>query len=349
MYKHLTIKQIADLAGVSTGTVDRVLHNRGMVSPAALEAVNKVLENKKYEYNLHTSAIAFKKTKKVFKIVVSIPSSDKGEYWDLMRQGIESGFNEFGDIPVDCEFIHFDQFDSESCAVAFDKVARSDCNAVILGTTFASNIQSLCEKLDRNKTPYVFVDGNVPDTKPVATFAADQESCGRLLARLIDGFTPGNSDIAVLLPRRKGTQMSTNSSIRLKAFKSYFSEKGDEGRLKEGLFSISDTASSTSDVRRFLNENPTVKSIAVMISASYMICDALSALSVKDVCVGGFDVTDGNARCLRNGSLDYIIDQHPDKQGFNSVEAVLRYLLYGQFDVSVLGKIPVSIYFDENL
>ena len=38
------IKDIAERAGVSTGTVDRVLHNRPNVSPKALEKVQKALE-----------------------------------------------------------------------------------------------------------------------------------------------------------------------------------------------------------------------------------------------------------------------------------------------------------------
>ena len=44
----ITIKDIAARAGVSTGTVDRVLHKRPNVSKAALEKVNKALEELDY-------------------------------------------------------------------------------------------------------------------------------------------------------------------------------------------------------------------------------------------------------------------------------------------------------------
>ena len=44
MKKNYTIKDIAELAGVSKGTVDRVIHKRGKVSSKALEQVNKVLD-----------------------------------------------------------------------------------------------------------------------------------------------------------------------------------------------------------------------------------------------------------------------------------------------------------------
>lgn len=349
MPQRLTIKQIAELAGVSAGTVDRVLHNRGMVSESALDAINRVLEKNKYEYNLHTSAVAFKKTKKVIRLLVAIPFSDKGEYWDLIREGIAQGLNEFNDIPIECEYVFFDQFDSDSCRKAFESISETECSAVILGTTFSDEVQELCKVLDGRKTPYAFVDGNVPGTKPIATCAADQTCCGRLLARLIDGFTPDDAEIAILLPKRKGTQMSTNSSIRLKAFKEYFIEAGKSCRLKEGSFSISDFRMAVSDIGKFLEENPLTKGIAVVISASYLVCDALSELSLDDICVGGFDITDGNVRCVKNGSLDYLINQHPDRQGFNAVEAVLHFLLYGKLEEQYIKKTPVDIVFRENL
>ena len=43
MEKHITIKEIARMAGVSTGTVDRVIHDRGRVSKEARAAVEQTL------------------------------------------------------------------------------------------------------------------------------------------------------------------------------------------------------------------------------------------------------------------------------------------------------------------
>ena len=48
--KNVTIKDIARLAGVSVGTVDRVLHNRGRVSPKTLEKIMAVLKKNGYRF-----------------------------------------------------------------------------------------------------------------------------------------------------------------------------------------------------------------------------------------------------------------------------------------------------------
>ncbi len=55
MSKRITIKDIAKLAGVSVGTVDRVLYNRGSVSEASRTAIEKAIEKMEYKPNIHVS------------------------------------------------------------------------------------------------------------------------------------------------------------------------------------------------------------------------------------------------------------------------------------------------------
>ena len=50
-----TIKEIAALAGVSRGTVDRVLNNRGSVNPATAEKINEIAKGYRFNhYRLFT-------------------------------------------------------------------------------------------------------------------------------------------------------------------------------------------------------------------------------------------------------------------------------------------------------
>lgn len=349
MAQQLTIKQIAALAGVSAGTVDRVLHNRGKVSQEALAAVQKVLDGQSYKYNLHTSAVAFKKTKKSLKILVSIPSSEKGEYWDLIREGIEEGFSEYGDFDIESQFVLFNQFDSLSCRDAFDSIAEAKCSAVVIGTTFVDETRSLCERLNKRHVPYVFVDGGIEETTPVATYKVNQVSCGRLLARLMDGLTPQGKELVLMVPRRIGTQMSNNSAIRKAAFKEYFPENGKPRVIHEAQFSTAGHQAVVSELKSFLAEHPNVGGIAVAISLSYIISDALRDAGITGLVVGGFDVTDGNARCVREGTLDFLINQHPERQGFYAVESILHYLIYGTPDSTLPELLPIDIVFKENL
>ena len=59
--QNYTIKDIARMAGVSAGTVDRVLHNRGDVSSKSKAKVQKVLDEIHYQPNVFAIGLAAKK------------------------------------------------------------------------------------------------------------------------------------------------------------------------------------------------------------------------------------------------------------------------------------------------
>ena len=62
MTEKIRIKDIAERAGVSVGTVDRVIHKRPNVSVDALQKVEKALKEMNYQPNVYASALAYNKS-----------------------------------------------------------------------------------------------------------------------------------------------------------------------------------------------------------------------------------------------------------------------------------------------
>ena len=111
MNKNYRIKDIAELSGASTGTVDRILHERGKVSEDARKKVEKVLKEIDYQPNLIARSLALKKK---YHFIALIPSFHEGEYWAKLSQGIEKAERELFSYNIDVEQIYFDQYDSNS-------------------------------------------------------------------------------------------------------------------------------------------------------------------------------------------------------------------------------------------
>lgn len=57
---NIRIIDIAEMAGVSVGTVDRVIHNRGRVSEENEKKVRAILEKANYQPNLMARSLASK-------------------------------------------------------------------------------------------------------------------------------------------------------------------------------------------------------------------------------------------------------------------------------------------------
>ena len=96
MGKSYRIKDIALLSGVSTGTVDRILHHRGKVSAEAQQKVEKVLKEIDYHPNMIARSLALKKP---YRLIALIPKYESGSYWDKVNQGIEKAKKEFFNYP----------------------------------------------------------------------------------------------------------------------------------------------------------------------------------------------------------------------------------------------------------
>ena len=106
----ITINDVAKASGVSKGTVDRVLHNRGEVSSRSRERVLKVIEELGYRPNIYASLLA---SKKVHKIVCIIPEFAPGDFWELTDKGIKRGMELASSYGIPVVTVQYDQYDME--------------------------------------------------------------------------------------------------------------------------------------------------------------------------------------------------------------------------------------------
>ena len=115
MQKRIRIKDIARMAGVSAGTVDRIIHGRGSVSKKSKEVVESILREVNYRPNIHMSSISLKKT---YNILFVAPGFAEGEYWESIYKGIQRALNVFENISVNCSIISTTCMPAAKCSKA---------------------------------------------------------------------------------------------------------------------------------------------------------------------------------------------------------------------------------------
>ncbi len=81
----IRIKDIANKAGVSVGTVDRVIHKRGRVAPEVQSRVEAVMTELGYRRNIIASALAYNRTISIHALIFE----NCDYYWEQTRYGIE--------------------------------------------------------------------------------------------------------------------------------------------------------------------------------------------------------------------------------------------------------------------
>lgn len=346
MRKKIRIKDIAEMSGVSVGTVDRVLHGRGKVSKDSQAAVEAVLKRVNYQPNIHLSAISLKKS---FKIIVTTPKAKEGEYWYYILSGIQSALNKFADIDIKCEYFHYDQYDVYSCMESFSKIKDAKPDAVIIGPTFADASLEFCEDLSANGIPYVFVDSIIEGTIPLSAYATDPFSCGQLCGRLIDVITPKNFDLGVFQAIRVGDESANNTIRRKKGFLNYVKNHCPSRKIYKIPFSVKDRDVTNESIRNFFSLHENVRGVLTLNSHGNVIADSLIDNSLDNVKLVCFDMTEKNCKYLKEGRISFILGQRPENQGYEAIQSIVNYLVCKKRPRQVINYMPIDIFAKENL
>lgn len=343
--RNYSVKEIAALAGVSAGTVDRVIHNRGNVSDASREKVEKVLEKINYRPNLQVSSIG---TKRQITLLAVLPTATSG-YWEQLKSGIRSAQLELGHIDLRLRFLHYDQFDVFSCRSVYEDALAQSCDAMLIGPTFLDETAQFAAMLDSRGTPYVYVDAMIPGTDPLAFFGPDSTTLGQMQARLLMNEVEKGKEIVIMRARRRGDESSSNSLMRYNSFREYMRQRSPGTVVKECIYDVSDRAASEAAFDRLFAESAAgIGGIAVFNSRSYIIARYLKAKGIRDVKLVGYGMIDKNVNYLREGYISYLISERPDRQGRLALKAILEYIIYGHRH-NTINCTPLDILISENV
>lgn len=345
MKKRIRIKDIAAQAGVSSGTVDRILHNRGNVSEKARVAVEKVLKQVGYKPNIHLSGLSLKKT---YEIVVTTPHASHGEYWESIHKGIQEAIDQHESLNIKTTYLTYDQYNIYSCQNVFTQILILSPDAVIIGPTFKDETIDFADKLREKNIPFTFVDSMVENTSPLAFYSANHYICGYLMCKLVKSLAPESSDIGILQAIRIGDQSANTSIIRRKGAYDYLSEINFNNQVHNILFSVYEAQKNEETMKEFFSSHPNVKGVIVLNSRGNVVADFLKQNNIKDVKIVGVDLTKPNISALKDGRIEFLIDQNPDYQGYMAMKTLLEYLIL-QTKPKVENYLPLNIVTQETI
>ena len=172
----MTIPEIAALAGVSIGTVDRVLHKRGRVSPATRTKIEAIIE--RYQFTPNPIARRLKRGRAYrFSALLPRREQDAG-YWEQILGGIETGDAAVRPLGVETETFEYDRYRPEDAAAALERMLAREPDGVI--TAPIVSMQPLLPRLRERGVPCVFVDSGFPEVEVLSTISQDPVRGGRL-------------------------------------------------------------------------------------------------------------------------------------------------------------------------
>ena len=345
---NLGIKDLAKLAEVSIGTVDRVLNNRTGVADSTKERVLRIIKETGYKKNVVASRLKLAKNK-VIKIAILVPSSkNEFSYWNLPLQGVGSAVDELSEMGISIDYFYFDLLNHKTFSDEIDKILNEEFDALITVPFFEFESNRLLGKAKEQSIPVVFLDTERDLLFPGNFIRQNSFNAGMVAGRLLHGLIGDQGTYVVVnILNDRGKQI--NNFQRESGFRSYFEDCVDEENIKLHTINhpLEDQFDLAPELKDLLDPNQQL-GIFVTNARSFLLPEILKSNRISNARIVGFDLNDKNIGYLKNGDIDFLINQKPQFQGYAAVKGIYKFLT--EKDQSQLNiDIPVEIVIKENV
>jgi LacI family transcriptional regulator len=339
----IRIKDIAKLVGVSVGTVDRVIHNRGEVSKESYQKVMAALETTGYKPNLIARTLGSNKT---YRVAALVPNPEQDEYWKISADGVQQSLEEWGQYGVKIEPSYFDLYDKQSFTTVAETVLDSDIEGILIAPIFYQEALQFSERCTQKNIPFVLFNNTIPEAKPLTFVGQNLYESGRVGAELLH--TGQHDGTFAILHIYDDIHNSLHLYEKEKGFNDYFLEQGPDFRVVSLGLSTPNEIEIHEKIQNLLKA-PALKGILVTTSkGASTVCNLLDKEGKNGIRLVAYDLLQRNIDYLKKGMIDFIINQDAKRQAFLGISKLVNYLLFKK-DLPAAHLFPLEIISRQNL
>ncbi len=188
----ITIKEIAELAGVSRGTVDRALRNSPKINADTKKRVIQIVEQNNYKPNYVGRALA--KSKKQIKIAV-ITNSIGNAFFDEVFNGIKTAEKDFENFGIRTTIFEIKGYDINLQLSAISKIKCTDFDALIITPINDKKIACALENLSDSGVAIVAMNTDIKFEGKLCYVGCDYTKSGRTICGLANMLIHEKCDI----------------------------------------------------------------------------------------------------------------------------------------------------------
>lgn len=348
MSKKIRLKDIAKMANVSVGTVDRVLHNRGEVAPASYKRVMAILEKTGYKPNLLARTLGSNKT---FRIGALIPNPEQDEYWSMSADGIRLAREEWSQYGVDLQAFYFDLYDKDGFIEHGKKALEYNPDGMLVAPIFFQEAMPFFRTCRAANVPFVLFNNNIPEAGHLSFIGQDAYQSGRVGAELLHGRDRGPGSYAIL-HIYDDVHNSVHLAEKERGFGDYFKDEAGEGFKVMGVdlgYTHKDTMEQELDELLSVDD---LRGLLVTTSKGASIVSRLLKKRGKNgIRLVAYDLLEENVNYLNAGIIDFLINQNSRQQALEGINQLVNHLMFRKeavpnylFPLEIISKQNLNSY-----
>lgn len=319
----MTIKQIADICGVSRGTVDRVLNGRGKVKPDTEERILRTIRQLGYTKNIAGKALTLKKTTPIIGVVVS---SEGNPFFDDVIEGFQKAEKELTDYGVTQIVKTQRGYDVDRQLALIDELMDNGIAALVIQPINDERIRGRINELAEQGIPTVTVNTDIENCARRCYVGSDYTAGGVTAAGVMRIVTGGKANLGVVT----GVSMLLGHDQRREGFERHIAAVCPEIRVVERASAMDDVEHSYRMTLDMLRRKPEIDAIFIVAAGAEGVCRAVLELDrAEKIRIVAFDTVPATIEMMRKGLVRAVICQQPMRQGHESVMTAFDMLLSG--------------------
>ena len=334
-----TIKEIAALAGVSRGTVDRVLNNRGSVNPATAKKIQEIADSLDYKPN--RAGLVLAAHKKHLKLGVILFSPDNPFFRDVL-QGVREKAEELSGYNCTV-IIRQVPFGVEEQLKALDELVALEVNGIAIAPYNDERIRCRINTLTDAGIPVVTLNTDIENSKRLAYVGSHYTRSGATAAGLLRLMTQGQVHVGVLI----GSANLLCHTQRVVGF-----SEANDGRICiiDIIENHDDDPESYQQTSALLAAHPEINALYIAGAGVHGACRSIQDAGLAgQICVITYDLVDTTRTLVEEGVISATICQQPAKQGSKPLDILFSYLSTGELPEEEYNYTAVDIRIKENL
>lgn len=338
----VTIKEIAAMANVSRGTVDKVLHHRPGVKKETQEKVLKIAKEMNYHPNFIGKALV--QSKVPIKLGV-ILTPDYNPYIQEILKGIETGKTEYSAFGTEVITKMLTTLDPSEQLSIIEELVAEGVQGLAVFPLNNSRIIDYLNTLSKQDIALITFNSKVSGCNDLCFIGQNHYKGGRTAAGLMGRICAPESSVGIII---SSMHLSCHQD-RLMGFQDKMKESYPNIKIVEIQENQDRSEKAFQLTIEYLNNHPELQGIYLTGGGIFGVGNALKSLNKSsDIHVICHDVVANTTELLLNGTVDFAIGQNPTQQGYLLIKTLFEYLIKRQTPNKII-EIPIQIFTDESI
>lgn len=318
-----TIRDIALIANVSRGTVDRTLNNRGGVNHEVEIRIRKIATDLGYKPNRAGKALAARK--RPIKIGCLLPGMDN-PFFDDVISGIWAAEKEIADYGFSVELISLKGYDVEMHLEAIQSLVDKGVDALCVTTVDVPLISQKINELIAKGIQVATINSDVRGTSRLFYVGCDYIESGKVAAGMLALMLKGKGETLIVT----GSVKMQGHNRRIHGFCKEIKENKMDFLTVDVIESQDDDDTAYQYTKAALKQHPNINSIYITAAGVAGVCKAVEEIRNQEkIHLISFDDIPATRKAIINGTIDATICQEPFKQGYQAIQCMFSYFLEG--------------------